>query len=63
MMRYALNYGAGALRVGFEDSDYLDEKTQVETNSLIVERAADLIRECGKKVATPREARQILNLF
>ncbi|MCR5107786.1 MAG: 3-keto-5-aminohexanoate cleavage protein [Lachnospiraceae bacterium] len=62
MMRYALNYGAGSLRVGFEDSDYLDDDTRVDKNSLIVKRAAELIRECGKEPASAMEARRILNI-
>ncbi len=62
MMKYAVNYGAGSLRVGFEDSDYLDIETRVYKNSLIVKRAAEIVRECGKEVASAREARQILNI-
>ncbi len=62
MVRYAINYGAGSLRVGFEDSDYLDIETRVCKNSPIVQRAAEIVRECGKEVASAREARQILNI-
>lgn len=62
MMRFALDNGAGSLRVGFEDSDYIDENTRVQKNSLIVERAANLVRECKKEVASCTEAREILGL-
>lgn len=62
MMRYALNYGAGSLRVGFEDSDHLDPETKVAKNSIIVKKAAELVRECGKEPATAKEARRILKI-
>ena len=62
MMKYAVNYGAGSLRVGFEDSDYLDPDTRVDNNSIIVKRAAEIVRECGKDVASVKEAREILNI-
>ncbi len=62
MMRYALEYGAGSLRVGFEDSDYIENGVRVVSNGPIVERAAEIIRECGKSVATAGEARAILEI-
>ncbi len=62
MMKYALEQGAGSLRVGFEDSDYIDPDTRVATNGPIVETAANLIKNCGKEVATAKEARRILNI-
>jgi 3-keto-5-aminohexanoate cleavage enzyme len=62
MMRYALMKGAGSLRIGFEDSAYLDVDRIVETNAPIVKRAADLVRECNREVASVKEARQMLGL-
>ena len=62
MMRYAVNYGAGSLRVGFEDSDYLDTDQRTDKNSAIVRRAVQIIRECGKEPASSREARAILGI-
>ena len=54
--------GAGSLRIGFEDSAYLDVDRIVETNAPIVKRAADLVRECNREVASVKEARQMLGL-
>lgn len=58
----ALGMGAKTVRVGFEDSDYLDPKTQVTTNAPIVKKAADLIRAMDKEVMTPEEARAFLHI-
>lgn len=34
----ALGLGAKTVRIGFEDSDYLDPETRVDTNVLLVEK-------------------------
>ncbi|MCR5670365.1 MAG: 3-keto-5-aminohexanoate cleavage protein [Butyrivibrio sp.] len=62
MMKYAVEYGAGTLRVGFEDSDHLDENTIVSNNYFIVDKAARIVSECGREVASCEEARRILGL-
>ena len=62
MMRYALELGADSVRVGFEDSDYLDPETRVEINAPIVARAAELVRETGGRPMTPAEARALLGI-
>ena len=62
MMKHAVMMGAGSLRVGFEDSDYVENGIRAETNSPIVERCAEIVRECGKEVATAKEAREILGI-
>ena len=62
MMRYALELGADSIRVGFEDSDYLDADTRVETNAPIVQRAADLVRATGARPMTAAEARVCLRI-
>lgn len=62
MMRYALMNGAGSLRIGFEDSDFLDSEMRAETNAPIVKRAADLVKECNREVASVKETRQMLGL-
>ena len=54
--------GATVVRVGFEDSDYLDENSRAKYNHQVVEKAAALIRAMGLEPATPREARDILKL-
>ena len=51
----------GNVRVGLEDNLYL-EKGVFATNGQLVERAHRIIEDLGEAVATPAEARQMLNL-
>jgi len=51
----------GHVRVGLEDNLYYAPE-QPATNVKLVERMARLIRELGREVATPQEARQIMGL-
>lgn len=51
----------GHVRVGLEDNIYY-AKGQLATNSQLVARAARIIREANNEVATPDDARAILNL-
>ena len=62
MMRFALEQGADSLRVGFEDSDYLDPQTRVKTNAPLIGRAAALVRETGSEPMSPAEARALLGI-
>ena len=59
-------YGAvalgGNIRVGMEDNVMYAKGQLAESNVQFVERAARVIKEYGKEVATPAEARQILGL-
>ncbi|MCD9023835.1 3-keto-5-aminohexanoate cleavage protein [Cohnella silvisoli] len=52
----------GHVRVGMEDNIFYAKNRLAKSNAEFVERASRLIREAGKEVATPDEARQILNL-
>jgi len=52
----------GHVRVGFEDNVMFARGQLAESNKQLVVRAANLIRESGKEVATPDDAREILNL-
>ena len=53
----------GHVRIGIEDSIYYDyEKRELATNSKLVERIVRISRELGREVATPKEAREILDL-
>lgn len=52
----------GNVRVGLEDNLYL-ARGQKATNLALVERAAALIREMGKRPATSAEARDILGIM
>lgn len=58
----ALDFGARTVRVGFVDSDYLDENTRVKTNAPLVKATADLIHSMNKEVMTPDEVRKFLNI-
>lgn len=59
-------YGAvalgGHIRVGMEDNVMYSKGVLAESNAQFVERAARVIREYGNEVATPDDAREILNL-
>ncbi len=58
----AVRLGACTLRVGFEDSDYLDPDTRVRTNAELVAHTARLVRSLGCEVATPAQAREMLGI-
>ena len=51
----------GHVRVGLEDNLYLSKGVKA-TNAQLVERARTIIEAMGAKVATPDDAREILNL-
>lgn len=59
-------YGAvalgGHIRVGMEDNVMYSKGVLAEDNAQFVARAARVIREYGREVATPDEAREILGL-
>lgn len=58
----ALRLG-GNIRVGLEDNFYLpDGKTMARSNGELVEHAVKMVRRLGQKVATLKEARQMLKL-
>lgn len=52
----------GHVRVGFEDNIYYDKGVLAESNAQLVKRVVRLAKEFGRAVATPDEAREILNL-
>lgn len=52
----------GHARVGFEDNVYLSKGVLAKSNGELVEKIAKISRELGREVATPDEARKILNL-
>jgi len=51
----------GHVRVGLEDNIYYAKDT-LATNVMLVQRIVRVAREVGREVATPQEARRILNL-
>ena len=52
----------GHPRVGMEDNVLYAKGQLADSNAQFVERAARVIREYGREVATPDEAREILGL-
>ncbi len=58
----AIAMGATVVRIGFEDSNYLDEKENAEYNYQLVNKLRNLIEAMGLEVASPSEAREILNI-
>ncbi len=52
----------GHIRVGMEDNIYYKHGERVESNAQLVSRAVRIARELGCEIASPDEARQILNL-
>jgi 3-keto-5-aminohexanoate cleavage enzyme len=52
----------GHLRVGFEDNIYYKKGQLAESNAQLVARAARIGRELGCEIASPAEARQMLNI-
>lgn len=53
----------GHVRVGLEDNLYYDKKkTEVATNSQLIERVVGVARAVGREIASPSEARTTLGL-
>ncbi|MBK5074290.1 3-keto-5-aminohexanoate cleavage protein [Budviciaceae bacterium CWB-B4] len=58
----AVGMGACEVRIGFEDSYYINATEKVEENYLLVNKLATLIKAMDKQVATPDEARKMLGI-
>jgi uncharacterized protein (DUF849 family) len=59
----ALSYLAGGhVRVGLEDSVYLDRGVLAPSNAAMVEKARRIVEDLGGQIASPRAARDILGL-
>lgn len=52
----------GHVRVGMEDNVYIERGVLAKSNAQIVEKAVGLLRALGKEIASPAEARVILQL-
>ena len=52
----------GHVRVGLEDNLYLERGVLASSNAALVARAVEIIRLMGGDIATPDEAREILNI-
>jgi 3-keto-5-aminohexanoate cleavage enzyme len=52
----------GHIRVGFEDNIYIRKGVLAKSNAEMVEAAVNLTKTLQREVATPDEARQILQI-
>ena len=52
----------GGIRTGLEDSIYLEEGVLAESNKQLVERAVDLVKAMGKRIADSTETKVMLGL-
>ena len=52
----------GHVRVGFEDTVYLEKGVLAKSNGELVEKVVQLAKIMGREIATPAEAREILGL-
>lgn len=52
----------GHVRVGFEDNIFIKKGVLAKSNAELVEKAVRISRELGREIATPDEARKILDL-
>ena len=49
-------------RVGLEDNIYYSKGVLAKNNAQLVERVVRIAKEFGREIATPQDARKILNL-
>jgi 3-keto-5-aminohexanoate cleavage enzyme len=61
MVMIAIAMG-GHVRVGLEDNIFFSKGVLAKTNAQLVERVVRIAKEFGREIATPQEARKILNL-
>jgi 3-keto-5-aminohexanoate cleavage enzyme len=52
----------GNVRVGLEDTAYFRKGEVARSNAQLVERVVRLSRELGREIASPDQAREILQL-
>ncbi|MFQ5774857.1 MAG: 3-keto-5-aminohexanoate cleavage protein [Kiloniellaceae bacterium] len=52
----------GNVRVGMEDNVYYGPGVLAQSNAQLVERAVRIVRELGREVASPEEAREMLHI-
>ena len=52
----------GHVRIGMEDSPFIEDGVYARTNAELVEKAVRLAREIGREIASPSEAREIVGL-
>jgi uncharacterized protein (DUF849 family) len=52
----------GNVRVGLEDSLFINKGELAKSNAVLVERAVSIVRNVGREIASPGEAREILKV-
>jgi 3-keto-5-aminohexanoate cleavage enzyme len=52
----------GHVRVGLEDNIFIERRVLAKSNAELVEKAVRIAKELGREIATPDEARTILDL-
>ncbi|GHU05516.1 3-keto-5-aminohexanoate cleavage enzyme [Betaproteobacteria bacterium] len=62
IMCAAIGLGAKTVRIGFDDSTYIDAETIATTNLPMVEHFVKLLHAMGKEPMTPDEARAFFNI-
>jgi 3-keto-5-aminohexanoate cleavage enzyme len=50
------------VRVGFEDNVYISKGVLAKSNGELVAKVVRMAKELGREIATPKEAREILEL-
>ena len=58
----AVGMGAKTVRIGFEDSNYLNAVTQADTNAPLVAKTVRMLRAMDKEPMTPGEAREFFGI-
>ncbi|MFV0361646.1 MAG: 3-keto-5-aminohexanoate cleavage protein [Suipraeoptans sp.] len=58
----ALGLGAKTVRIGFEDSNYINPQKTIHENAPLVEKTANLIKAMDKEVMTSEEARAYFSI-
>jgi len=62
LLATAIGMGAKVVRVGFEDSVFYAPGKRAITNPELVEKAVSLVRQMGFEPASPKEAREMLEI-
>lgn len=52
----------GHVRIGMEDSIYISKSELAKSNAQFVEKIVRMTDDIGREIATPKEARKILNI-
>ncbi len=58
----ALAMGASLVRIGFEDSRYMDDRTTAKYNYALVQKLVEIIHVLGLEVASVKEARNLMGI-